>query len=131
MKIKILLFFFLVQFKVQAQPEYIDPILIKPDGTSKKFSYSERSYHPERVATGLFLTFWDSGFTKIRTQVPLIEGQMNGVYKFFNEQGLLIELCTYKNSLEEGFYFYWNNKGELIRKEYFEKGVLKKKLKIK
>jgi hypothetical protein len=122
---------FAAYFRPYAQPEYIDPITIKPDGTCKRFTYKDRTYHSERITTGLFLTFWDSSFTKIRTQVTISNGNMNGQYKFFNEKGFLIEMCYYKDGQEDGYYYYWNDTGVLIKKEFYVEGVLKKKIKLK
>jgi antitoxin component YwqK of YwqJK toxin-antitoxin module len=110
---------------------YIDPITIQPDGTCKRFTYNDGTYHSENVTTGLRLTFWDSSFKQIRTQVYISNWKMNGTYKRFNEKGFLVEMCTFKDGQEDGLYYYWNDEGVLVRKEFYKNGVLKKKMKVK
>jgi hypothetical protein len=127
----LLIILILIKLNVSAQPEYIDPITIKSDGTCKRFTYKDRTYHSDRMTEGLLLTFWDSSFTKIRTQVYMLKGNMNGQYKFFNEKGFLIEMCNYKNGQEDGHYYYWNDSGVLIKKEFYSNEVLIKRIKIK
>jgi antitoxin component YwqK of YwqJK toxin-antitoxin module len=119
-----------ISIHADAQAEYIDPITIKPDGTCKRFTYTDRTYHSQNVTTGLCLTFWDSGFTKIRTQVTISDGYMNGTFKFFNEQGFLLEMCNFKEGLKDGYYYYWNDKGSLLKKELWKENKKIKTIKL-
>lgn len=113
------------------QPEYIDPITIKPDGTCKQFTYNDRTYHSQNVTTGLRFTFWDSGFTKIRTQVTINDGRFNGIFKHFNESGFMVKMGNYKDGQEDGYYYYWDDKGVLIKKEIWMEGKKIKTIKLK
>ena len=121
--------FSLLNIVSYGQTECIDLITIKPDGTSKRFNYKDRTYHSEKIVTGLLFTFWDSGFTKIRTQVIIANQKMNGTFKFFNEKGFLKELGYFKDNQEEGFYYYWSDEGILLKREKYIHGVLKGTLK--
>jgi len=126
---KIFVTFFLLSNFISRGQTVIDPITIKPDGTVKRFNYNDRMHHSDFVTTGLSLTFWDSSFTKIKTQVTISNGEMNGVFKFFNEKGFLKELSNFKDGIEEGYHYYWNDEGILKRKEKYVHGVLKSTIK--
>ena len=115
-----------ILISLNSHSQEVDPITILPDGTSKKFSYNDRMHHSHLHTNGLRFTFWDSGFSKIKTEVNIINGEMNGILRAYNEKGFLRELKTFKDGLENGYCYYWNDAGLLIKKEYYLKGVLKK-----
>lgn len=123
--------FLLLNLSSYGQSENIDPITIKKDGTSKRFNYNDRMHHSHLITPGLRLTFWDSTFTKIKTQVTISDGKMNGIFKSFNTKGFLVEMCDYMDGLKNGYCYFWTDEGYMLKKEQYNKGVLKKTVKFR
>ena len=58
------------------------------------------------------------------SEVVMKNGRMNGHFRVFNDQGILIEKGFAINGEFHGTFFYWNDNGFLVRKEEWEMGEL-------
>jgi antitoxin component YwqK of YwqJK toxin-antitoxin module len=73
---------------------------------------------PRNGREGKWLIYYKNG--KIEQESFWSKGLLNGMYKSFNDSGILIEAVNYKNGKEDG-----------IRKEYFDSGKLKEETTFK
>jgi hypothetical protein len=118
-----LVVFFLANNGFAQSPE---PMLIKTDGSCVSFSDRDIGKHNDR-GDGLHVVFQDSLRTKILRTYYLKDGKLNGLVQLFNGEGRLLEVTNYQKGFENGYSYKWNNAGILIRKEYWESGIIKKK----
>ncbi|UEG50349.1 hypothetical protein LK994_02525 [Ferruginibacter lapsinanis] len=126
-KYKLVLSIFLIlNANAFSQSEKTDwSLIIKTNSTCKVLTEYEMGHHQDRD-DGLHLRFFDSARTKIYKSFYMRNRYLNGLSSTYNKEGILIKLENYKDSLEDGFFYYWNNKGILVKKEFWEQGTLKK-----
>lgn len=96
------------------------------DSTIKIYSDYELKIHAERCKDGIKLLVDDST-QQILNEVHMKQCRMNGVYKRFYKNGVMMELGNYLEGKENGVFYFWNKNGILLRKETWSNGKRLKK----
>ena len=121
--------FFVLAFSKTSGQDYdpiYHPMVIRPDGSCRQFTGYELGHNGDRE-DGMHLVFSDTTFTKPLRIFTAKDGRLEGRAQIFSKNGILLELGYYNDGLQNGFFYYWNNKGILTKKELYKGGKLIKK----
>ena len=105
-------------------------ISILPDSTIKFFTDLDKKFHRERCAEGLQLLIDDSS-KNIIAEFHIRNCRLNGTYRRFYDNHMIMEMGNYVDSGKEGDFYYWEENGFLQRKEIWRKNKLIKVAKYK
>lgn len=79
-----------------------------------------QDFHPDSLETGIRLFFDKDG--KVLFEFHLVDGKKNGKQKEFYTNGVTRKIVQYRNDTLHGMEGIYNNRGNLIEGNYYEKG---------
>jgi antitoxin component YwqK of YwqJK toxin-antitoxin module len=83
----------------------------------------------ESENTGLYQALIDTPF-RVHYFSETKNGLQNGIYfEFYIPSGMPKERGKYAENKKDGEWFYWDEKGDLTKKEYWDRGALIKTIK--
>lgn len=68
-----------------------------------------------------YQVFYATG--ELKEEVTILNGKRHGVYKFYNQDGLMLIKTEYKNGMEHGLRQVYDEKGSLIAVIQYQDGL--------
>lgn len=115
--------FFLIQtdslYKELILPNFFS---ITDSGSIRLFSDVDNSKHLDICTNGSGITLTDRH--RIRRIVEVKDCSLNGYYVDFSPNGIVIETGYFVEDQKHGPFYFFNDKGELVREEIYNYGDL-------
>lgn len=98
-------------------------VTILPDSTIKFFNDIELRSHADKCTEGLSLLLDDST-QNIIVEKHIKRCKLNGVYRRFYENSMIMEMGNYVDDKADGVFYFWDKNGFLKRKEFWKKNKI-------
>jgi len=107
---------------IEVRKSYWDNGNLKEETPYKKsYSLGYKKVKTELVPHGIAKTYYENGV--LRVEDPYVDGERDGIVKFYDENGKLESTHEYKNSKKEGKHVYYYSDGTEMDVEYYHDDV--------
>jgi len=108
---------------IEIKKKYWDNGKLKEEIPYKKhYGLGWKKVKTTLIPHGIAKTYYETGV--LESEDPYVDGERNGVLKFYNEEAKLVKAVSYKNSLKEGKTSYFFSDGSVMEEEYYKEGNL-------
>ncbi|HET6992104.1 MAG TPA: toxin-antitoxin system YwqK family antitoxin, partial [Bacteroidia bacterium] len=98
------------------------------NGNGLLINYSDSCFrdfsceYKDGIRNGKYTEYYPDG--KVSAEFDYVDGEMNGMAKYYNEKGILIQSAQMKNGLIEGHFRTFHDNGKLYYEAFFVRGIM-------